>query len=438
VCDDPNPGLHDRIRLTMRRIGTCLPFLFALSGNPTYAMPCEKLTALTIPATAIASAVTVPAGPFSPGGAGGRGGAPARSFPAFCRVTAIATPVPDSEIHLELWLPESSVWNGKLLGTGNGGYSGAIGYTDMERGLRQGYAVAGSGTGHQGGDLKFGAGHPEKINDWAWRAVHVMTETARLVAPSYYGRFAAHSYFSGCSTGGQQGLTEAQRYPGDYDGILAGDLGNNRVRLNIGFLWSWLAANADASGPLPVSKLALIDKAAIAACDAADGVEDGIICDPLSCKFDPADLQCDGNDGAACPSKSQVAAVRAIYDGAKNPRASISGGTGSSTIPIGTSTVSTSIATRPTQTPKWGFLRPTIRTSAAFRAGGANSCSIKVGPAPSSHRRTRSAITKAWSVRWAQKARRTLSASFLFPAWGTAQEGPAQARSTDFPRSTRG
>jgi feruloyl esterase len=141
-----------------------------------------------------------------------------------------------------------------------------------------------------------------------------------LVARSYYGRFAAHAYFSGCSTGGQQALTEAQRYAGDYDGILAGDPGNNRVRLNIGFLWSWQAAHADASAPLPVSKLALINKAAIAACDAADGVKDGIIGDPVSCKFDPAALQCNGADGADCLTKSQVAAVRAIYDGAKNPR----------------------------------------------------------------------------------------------------------------------
>ena len=265
----------------MCRIGTYLPFLFALSVIPTHATPCENLSALTIPSTAI-TAVAVPAGPFSPGGSGGRAGAPARSFPAFCRVTAIASPVPDSGIHIEVWLPENSQWNGKLLGTGNGGYSGAIGYGDMERGLRQGYAVAGSDTGHEGGDLKFGVGHPEKINDWAWRAVHVMTETAKLVARSYYGRFAAHAYFSGCSTGGPQALTEAQRYPGDYDGILAGDPGNNRVRLNIGFLWSWLAANADASASLPASKLALIHTAAIAACDAADGVKDGIIGEPLS------------------------------------------------------------------------------------------------------------------------------------------------------------
>ena len=137
---------------------------------------------------------------------------------------------------------------------------------------------------------------------------------------SYYGRFAAHSYFSGCSTGGQQALTEAQRFPRDYDGILAGDPGNNRVRLNIGFLWSWLAAHADASAPLPPSKLALINKAAIAACDADDGVKDGIIGEPLSCKFDPAVLQCNGADQADCLTTSQVAAVRKIYDGAKNPR----------------------------------------------------------------------------------------------------------------------
>jgi feruloyl esterase len=208
----------------MRLTATCLPLLFVLSGKPSLAAPCGDLTALTIPATAITSSAVVPAGPFSPDVSSGRGGAPTRVFPAFCRVIAVATPAPDSEIRIEIWLPESSSWNGKLLGAGNGGYSGAIGYTDMERGLRVGYAVAGSNTGHEGGDLRFGAGHPEKINDWAFRAVHVMTETARLVVRSYYGKFAAHSYFAGCSTGGQQALTEAQRFPRDYDGIWRGIL----------------------------------------------------------------------------------------------------------------------------------------------------------------------------------------------------------------------
>ncbi|HEY2015860.1 MAG TPA: tannase/feruloyl esterase family alpha/beta hydrolase, partial [Bryobacteraceae bacterium] len=302
---------------TMSRIGFWLPALAIINLKAAYAGSCENLTALTIPQTSVTSAIAMPAGPFSPGG--GRTGA-ARPFPAFCRVAAVARPVPDSEIRIEVWLPDSAAWNGKMLGTGNGGYSGALGYGDMERALRLGYAVAGSDTGHEGGDLKFGLGHPEKINDWAWRAVHVMTDTAKLVARSYYGRFAAHSYFSGCSTGGQQALTEAQRFPADYDGILAGAPGNNRVRLNVGFLWSWRAANDDDAAPLPVSKLPVIHKAAVAACDPLDGVADGIIGDPLACKFDPGTLECRGGESPDCLTKSQVAAVRAIYEGARNPR----------------------------------------------------------------------------------------------------------------------
>jgi len=283
------------------------------------AQPCERLAALTIPSTAITSTVAVPAGPFSPGGPGGRGGTAGREFPAFCRVTAVATPVPGSEIHVELWLP-AAAWNGKFLGTGNGGYSSAIGYADMERALRLGYATAGSDTGHEGGDLRFAVGHLEKIDDWAWRAVHVMTETAKPILRGYYGRFATQSYFSGCSTGGQQALTEAQRFPADYDGIVAGDPGNNRVRLNVGFLWSWLAVNKDGAEPLPASKLPMINRAAVAACDALDGVKDGLIADPRACKFDPGVLLCKGADGGDCLTASQVAAVRAVYDGARNPR----------------------------------------------------------------------------------------------------------------------
>jgi feruloyl esterase len=163
-----------------------------------------------------------------------------------------------------------------------------------------GYAVAGSDTGHEGGDLKFGLGYTEKIEDWAWRAVHVMTDAAKLVLRSYYGRFAAHAYFSGCSTGGQQAFTEAHRFPDDYDGILAGAPGNNRVRLKVGFLWSWLAANGNAAASLPAATLGLIQKTGVAACDELDGVKDGIIGDPRACHFDPAALACRAEDGADC------------------------------------------------------------------------------------------------------------------------------------------
>lgn len=126
----------------------------------------------------------------------------AGDLPAWCRVLILVRPVADSEIRMELWLPPAEGWNGKFLGTGNGGYSSTLSYPQMRDALRRGYATAGSDTGHSGGDLAFGAGNPEKINDWAWRAVHVMTETAHAVIRSYYGRSSSHSYFEGCSTGG--------------------------------------------------------------------------------------------------------------------------------------------------------------------------------------------------------------------------------------------
>lgn len=282
---------------------------------------CADLASLTITNTIITSATAVAAGEFAlPGRGGGASGQGARAFPAFCRVLVTARPVPDSEIQIEVWLPEPNAWNSKFLGTGNGGYSGAIGYAAMESGLRQGYATAGSDTGHPGGDLKFGLGHPEKIHDWGYRAVHVMTETAKLVARNFYGRFPEHAYFSGCSTGGHQALMEAQRYPADYDGIVAGAPGNNRVRLNIGFLWSWLVLREGGADPLPPAKLPLINRAVIAACDALDGVKDGLIGDPRRCKFDPGSLLCKSAGSADCLTAAEVAAVRKIYGGTRNPR----------------------------------------------------------------------------------------------------------------------
>lgn len=271
-----------------------------------HAATCDGLSGLQIPNTVISGATAVSA---------------TNGLPAYCRVTAVARPVSDSEIRIEIWLPDASGWNGKFVGTGNGGYSGDLGYADMQTAIRRGYATAGSNTGHDGGDLKFGAGHPEKIKDWAYRAVHVMTETAKLVIRHYYERPAAHSYFTGCSTGGHQALMEAQRYPTDYDGIVAGDAGNNRIRLNAGFLWSWLAANGKGTAPLPASKLPMVNRAVIDACDAADGVKDGLLADPRRCSFDPGALLCKtGQEEGTCLTSPEVTAVRAIYDGARNPR----------------------------------------------------------------------------------------------------------------------
>jgi feruloyl esterase len=195
----------------------------------TAASVCSSLTGLIIPNTTIVRSSEIPAGSFEPEGA-----TRPVSVPEFCRVTAVSRPANDSEIHLEVWLPPEAKWNGKFEGTGNGGFSGALSYSTMADALRRGYATAGSDTGHEADDLTFGVGHPDKIDDWGWRAVHLTTEVARLIVRNQYGRWPEHSYFTGCSTGGQQALTEAQRFPEDYDGIVAGDPGNNRIHLMAG------------------------------------------------------------------------------------------------------------------------------------------------------------------------------------------------------------
>src|SRR6185295_13829725 len=200
--------------------------------------PCANLAALTIPNITIKSANAIAAGPFSP-----TTSATPLTLPAFCRVEATARPTSDSEIKFEVWLPPAEAWNGKFQGVGNGGYSGAIGYTAMATALRRGYAVASTDTGHAGDDMKFGQGHPEKVIDWAYRAVHVMTEASKLIVRDAQGRFAERAYFVGCSSGGHQALTEAQRYPEDYDGIIAGDPANNRIRQTFAFLHSWISTH---------------------------------------------------------------------------------------------------------------------------------------------------------------------------------------------------
>ena len=283
----------------------------AMAASP----PCSSLTNLTIPNTTITLANDVPAGPYNPPGT-----STSLSVPSFCRVGIVSRPVADSEIHVELWLPARAAWNGKFEGTGNGGFNGVMSYTTMAAALNRGYATAASDTGHEGDDLSFGVGHPEKINDWAYRAVHVMTGTAKLIVRDYYGRLPRYSYFTGCSTGGQQALSEAQRFPADYDGIVAGDPGHNRVHLIASFLWAWEAIHKDASSPLPASKLPMITKAVMAQCDAIDGLADGILDDPRRCKFDPVTLLCKGADGENCLTASQVESVKKVYGGALNPR----------------------------------------------------------------------------------------------------------------------
>lgn len=299
--------------------------LFGAVATPaaTNGISCANLGALTIPNITIRSAAVVQAGPFTPPGAQN-----SMTLPAFCRVEATARPTSDSDIKFEVWIPPAEAWNGKFQGVGNGGYQGSISYTAMATALRKGYATASTDTGHTGDDMKFGQGHPEKIIDYGYRAIHVMTDTAKLIIRNATGRFAEKSYFVGCSAGGHQAMSEAQRFPEDYDGIIAGDPANNRIRQTFGFLWSWAATHGPDGKPiLTQQKLALVSKAVVEACDGVDGLKDGLIDDPRKCHFDPARLTCPSTssgqasgDDAACLTKPQVDAIRKVYDGAKNPR----------------------------------------------------------------------------------------------------------------------
>ena len=276
---------------------------------------CERLRSLHSGSSRILSAEYCAAGEFR-APAMGSFNPPPIMLPARCSVRVFTPTSSDSGVISEIWLPDAAGWNGKLLGTGNGGYSSALSYRQMAEALQRGFAVGGSDTGHEGDGLAFGTGHPEKIRDWAYRSTHVLGEDAKAVIAAFYGKAPAHSYFAGCSTGGQQALSEAQRYPQDFDGIVAGDPGNDRILLNADFMAGWLVTHP-ANGPsFPASKLPMLSKAVLAACDKQDGMADGIIGDPRKCSFDPHALLCKtSDDTASCLTDSEVSMVQALYDG---------------------------------------------------------------------------------------------------------------------------
>jgi feruloyl esterase len=290
------------------------------------------LASLTLPNTTITLAQAVEPGAFTPpipavGAAAPPVAAQAyRDLPAFCRVAATLKPSSDSDIRIEVWMPASG-WNGKFQAIGNGGWAGTISYlgpgrSSLAGALRTGYATASTDTGHvgTGGDGSFALGHPEKVIDFGYRAVHEMTVGAKAIVKAYYGTGPRLSYWNGCSTGGRQGLKEAQRYPADYDGILAGAPANYWTHLLTQSLWVAHATLKDPASYIPREKYSVIHKAVLDACDGLDGVKDAVLEDPMRCHFDPRVLQCSGADTATCLTASQVEAARVIYGPAKNPR----------------------------------------------------------------------------------------------------------------------
>ena len=281
---------------------------------------CQDLLKLSTANTAVTLAEQVPAGGFqSPREAqGGPNAARFSALPGFCRLAATLTPSPDSDIRIEVWLP-SSGWNGKFQAVGNGGWGGAISYPAMALALSRGYATASTDTGHATPGAGFAIGHPEKLNDYAYRSVHEMTVTAKAAINAFYGSVPRLSYFNGCSTGGRQGLIEASRYPEDFDGIIAGAAANPKTRLDTWRIWMALETLREPHKRIPEEKYPAIHGAVLAACDGLDGLADGLIDDPPSCRFDARVLACREGDGPHCLTEGQIESVTTILGPAKSP-----------------------------------------------------------------------------------------------------------------------
>lgn len=285
------------------------------------ALLCAQLAHVKLHQARVESAAVVQAGAFLPAGADPhKPEADAyKKLPEFCRVTITSTPSSDSRIAVEVWLPLAD-WNHKFRGQGNGGFAGSIDYRGMAGSLRLGYATAGSDAGHKGEatDASWALGHPEKVIDFGYRAVHEMTGDAKTVIAAFYGEPAQKNYFDSCSDGGREALMEAQRFPADYDGILAGAPANYWTHLLTAGLALQQVVLAGPATYIPLSKIPLIEQTVLNTCDALDGSKDGVVMDQERCRFHPSVLLCKGAESDSCLTAPQVHSLEAIYTGAKD------------------------------------------------------------------------------------------------------------------------
>jgi len=283
------------------------------------ARSCESLTALQLPHLTIVTATAVSAGtaaaPAAPGAA-------PLDVPAHCEVRAVSRPSLDSEIGLEVWLPLTG-WNGKYRQNGNGGFAGTINRASLADPVRRGYVAAATDDGHDASKTPqgtFAVGHPEKVIDFGYRAVHDTAEQAKTIAAAFYGTRPARSYFVGCSNGGREALMEAQRFPEDFDGIIAGAPASDWSHLFTSFVWNERALTKDDAHRIPLEKLPAVQKTVVAACDASDGLKDGLVSNPLACRINFAALACTGADSAECLTAPQRETLRALLSGPTNPQ----------------------------------------------------------------------------------------------------------------------
>jgi feruloyl esterase len=329
-------------------IGSLALMLLGAAAAPT---PCESLTGLKLDKATITSAQMVPEGPAPARGGGGRrgaaagaarggdtappgGGAPPRGganaagraqappqmIPAHCRLQIVLKPTSDSLINMEIWLPPVDKWNGKFMGVGNGGFAGSIQglATEMPQALRLGYATAGTDTGHQEPGGAWAIGHPEKMIDFGYRATHEMTLKSKEIVKSFYDRNAQYSYFKGCSTGGRMALMEAQRYPDDYDGIIAGSLANRHIHMWTAGIDRSISLSRNPERAITAEQATLVNNLVTNTCDT---LKEGFLNNPKACKVDFSSLKCQaGVSGSSCLTDAQMKTVETFYGGVKNSK----------------------------------------------------------------------------------------------------------------------
>ncbi|HXS79578.1 MAG TPA: tannase/feruloyl esterase family alpha/beta hydrolase [Gammaproteobacteria bacterium] len=295
-----------------------LAIVIAASGALN--MPCAELKNIELERATITSAVDVAAGLFKPPNPPpnpqAQSGPPPQPVPQHCRVTLVLKPTPDSNINAELWLPTEN-WNGKFLAVGNGGWAGSIqGYGDMQAALRRGYATAATDTGHSAADGPngmFALGHPEKIVDFAYRALHDMTVKSKRLIDVFYAAPLDYSYYKGCSTGGRMGVMAAQRFPGDYDGIIAGALANRHIHMHTAGSYRSIELARHPDEALSEAKAKLVNDAVMKKCDT---LGEGFLNNPRQCSFDFDKLACPaGSSSDSCLSPGELKSVHTFYEG---------------------------------------------------------------------------------------------------------------------------
>ncbi len=252
--------------------------------------------------------------------------AASNGLPPNCDVKAVIRPENGSEIGVVYRLPQD--WNGKLLALGGGGWMGNVALETARDGLSRGYATLQTDAGHANGTgfdaspwalNADGSANQPKLTDFSYRAIHLMTERGKKLIAAYYGKRANRAYYQGCSTGGRMGLMEVQRYPADFDGVIAGapvytlQTQTSQQLRTVAF--------EQPGARLSPGQLTTLHNAVLGACDARDGAADGVLRDPRACDFDPAALQCAaGQSGDSCLSAAQVTAVRRVYAGEEDAR----------------------------------------------------------------------------------------------------------------------